>query len=257
MKISHTRQLNKYVYDVRLGARQIKAIYRGAQKIYPDSSARIHSLRLDITPWRSSREALYWEHALEAVTVHSDANRYIRLTVDRTYQLQSSGGTMPVATWKGGGQIEFPYGEGPCVQNVRLGDTATLRLCIPSMQSQPIGGNQPDTSTLSRIYPPVLPGTEARAFFTKGQKRVSTGIILYIVNNPGERVLLNRHQQQNGHCRVYRDWSYGYVESSPGETQTALHVQPLNPRGPWGGYFIYPSFNLTLRSRVIQITKEA
>lgn len=256
MKFSHGKLLNKYVYDVRLGTRQIKAIYRGTEKIYPDATSRIRSVRLDIAPWLGSRDALYWEHALEAVSVHSDANRYIRLTVDRSYQIQSSFGTYPVATWKGGGQIEFPYGEGPCAQNVRLGDTATLRLRIPSMQSQAIGGSQPDTSTVSRIYPPVLPGTEVRAFFTKGQKRVSTGAVIYIVNNPGERVLINRHQQQNGHCRVYRDWNYGWVESLPGENQTILHVRPLAPRGPWGGYFIYPAFDITLRARIIHITKE-
>lgn len=257
MKISTDSQLNKYVYDLRLGNLKVKTIFHGTDKIYPDSSARIHTLRLDIAPWQGTRDALYWEHALEAVSAYSDSSRYIRLTVDRTYQLQSSSGSYPVAVSKGGGLVEFPYGEGPCAQNVRLGDTATLRLRIPSIRSQSIGGNQPDTAPLSRLFPPVLPGTEARAYFTKGQKKVSTGVALTVVNNPGNRTLLQRHQQQDGHCRVSRDWSYGYVASLPGDTQSILRATPHQPRGPWGAYFVYPGFELTLRARIIQLTKES
>lgn len=42
-----------------------------------------------------------------------------------------------------------------------------------------------------------------------------------------------------------------------GDTQARLEVYPHQPRGGWGGYFIYPAASCSLTARIIQIVPEA
>lgn len=257
MKVSHKSVTNKQVYDARLGDRKVQAIYRGDVKIYPDASARIRQLRLDISGWAGTPEGSCWEQAIEAVSVHADATRYIRLTADRSYMVTNTYGTYPLASYQGGGLFQFSQGEGPLAQNLRLGDTASLYIRLPSLKSFSIGGTQEFNQPVSRLYPPCPSGTEVRGYFTKGQKRVSTGVRVVVESLPSGRVLLDRHQQQNGHCRGDYNWSYGWCGPVSGDTQVRLTVHPHQPRGGWGAYFVYPSASRPLTARIIQIIKES
>ncbi len=257
MKISYNNISGKQVYDARLGERKVQAIYRGDEKIYPDNSARIHQLRLDISGWAGTPEGSCWEQAIEAVSVHADATRYIRLTAERTYLVANTYGSYPLASYLGGGLFQFALGEGPLVQNLRLGDTAALQIRLPLLKSFSIGGDQEHNQPVSRLYPSCPSGTEVRGYFGKGQKRVSTGVRIVVESLPSGKPLLNRHQQQDGHCRGDYNWNYGQCGPIAGDTQVRLTVYPHQPRGGWGGYFIYPAAARTLTARIIQLIKEA
>lgn len=256
MKISHRRAAGKYVYDARLGDSRLRAIFLGDKKLYPDSSARIRMIRLDMGAWSGTLEGAYWNHALSAVSVASGAMQYIRMHADRTYQVQTSFGHYPLAVCTEGSCFTFAAGEGPLVQNIRLGDTAALRLQIPAMASQTIGGTQGNDSPVSHTYPASLPGTEVRCHFTKGQKRVSTGARVLIESRPSGTVLLDRYHQKNGHCRGSFDWNCGWIGPSGHDTQTFMTVWPVQARGPWGGYLLYPAVSVTLYARIIRIQPE-
>ncbi len=257
MKISHKTISGKQVYDARLGERKVQAIYRGNVKIYPDTAARLRQLRLDISGWAGTPEGALWEQALDAVSVHAEATRCIRLTAERTYMVASTYGAYPLASSLGGGLFQFAAGEGPLAQNLRLGDTLSLQIRLPSLKSFSIGGSQEHNQPVSRLYPPCPSGTEIRGYFTKGQKRVSTGVRLIVTSHPSGAVLLDRHQQQNGHCRGDYNWNYGWAGPVAGDTQTHLAVHPHQPRGGWGGYFVYPAASRTLTARIIQLIKES
>lgn len=257
MQISYQSATARQVYDARLGERRVKAIYRGNVKIYPDNAARIRQLRLDTSSWAGTPDGSCWEQALEAVSVHASSSRYIKLTADRSYMLNNTWGSYPLASSLGGGLFEFAFGEGPLLQNIRLGDTASLQIRLPSLHSLSIGGSQESSQPVSRVYPACPSGTEVRGYFWKGQKRVSTGVRIVITSLPSGRVLLERHQQQNGHCRGSYDWRYGWVGSADGDTQTRLDVYPHQPRGGWGAYFTYPAASCTLTARIINIVPEA
>lgn len=257
MKISHQTITAKQVYDARLGERKVKAIYRGDVQIYPDNAARIKQIRLDISAWAGTPEGSCWEQALEAVSVYSSSSRYIRITADRTYMVGSAYGAYPLASYHGAGLFQFAYNEGPLLQNLRLGDTASIQIRIPSLRGFSIGGTQEFDLPVSRLYPSCPSGTEVRGYFNKGQKKVSTGERIVMVSLPSGQVLLDRHQQQNGHCRGSYDWNYGWVGSAAGDTQVRLEVYPHQPRGGWGAYFIYPATACSLTTRIIQIVPEA
>lgn len=256
MKISWKKASGKQVYDVRLGTRPVKALYRGADKIYPDDSARIRSLRLDMAAWEGTLDGIYWATALDNVTVSADAARCIRLTADRSYMVGSTWGAYPLAEWMGSGLFRFQAGEGPLVRNVRLGDTAALRLRLGSCNSLSIGGSQGDDNPVSRLYPACPPGTIVRGYYTKGQKRVSTGADIIVESRPSGQILVNRHIQQDGHCRGSYDWPYAVIDPVPGDTEVLLTVRPHQARGPWGGYFTLPGLSRTQTARIIQITPE-
>ncbi|OLA87863.1 hypothetical protein [Akkermansia sp. 54_46] len=257
MKISYHSITARQVYDARLGENKVKAIYRGDVKIYPDNAARISQIRLDISAWSGTPDGSFWEQAIEAVSVYASTSRYIKMTADRTYMVGSTWGSYPLASYRGAGLFEFAYNEGPLLQNVRLGDSASLQIKLPSLKSFSIGGTQEFDQPVSRVYPACPSGTEVRGYFGKGQKRVSTGVRIVIVSLPSGQVLLDRHQQQNGHCRGSYDWNYGWVGSVAGDTQARLEVYPHQPRGGWGGYFIYPAASCSLTARIIQIVPEA
>lgn len=256
MKITHRTITGRQVYDARLGERKVKAIYRGDVKIYPDNAARIRQLRLDVSAWNTP-ESSCWQHALNAVAVHANSSRCVKLTADRSYMVGNTWGIYPLASYLGGGLFEFAYGEGPLAQNVRPGDTAAITLRLPSLPSDRIGGGQPDTRPVSRHDAPPLPGTEVRGYFSKGQKKISTGVAIRVESLPSGTLLVNRHQQQNGHVRGERNWHYGWIDPVAGDTQVLLTVTPHQPRGGWGGYFVYPAVARTLTARIIQITREA
>lgn len=257
MKISHKAASGKQVYDARLGERKVQKIYRGEEQIYPDNSARVRQLRLDISAWAGTPEGSCWEQAIEAVSVHADTSRYIRLTADRAYLVGNTYGSYPLAAYLGGGLFQFSAGEGPLVRNLRLGDAAALQIRLPRLKSFSIGGDQEHNRPVSRLYPSCPSGTEARGYFGKGQKRVSTGVRLVVESLPSGKILMNRHQQQNGHCRGDYNWNYGWCGPVAGDTQARLTVYPHQPRGGWGGYFIYPAAARTLTARIIQLIKES
>lgn len=257
MKISHRNAAGKYIYDARLGERPLRAICLGGKQLYPDNAARIRLLRLDMGAWHGTVEGAYWRHALEAVSAASGPMQYIRLQADRSYQVQTTFGHYPLASCTDWSCFTFAAGEGPLVQNIRLGDSTSLRLQIPAFASQSIGGTQGDDSPVSHAYPACLPGTEVRCHFTKGQKRVSTGARVLMESRPSGAVLLDRYHQKNGHCRGSYDWNCGWVGPWGNDTQALMTVWPVQARGPWGGYLLYPSVSLTLYARIIQIQPEA
>ena len=257
MRISFRAAANRYVYDARLGERKVQAIYYGDKKVYPDASARVRMLRLDMGGWAGTVEGNCWARALEAVSIAADASRHIRLTAGRTYSVQTAYGSYPAAAWLGEGRFEFAYGEGPLAQSLRLGDTATLRLQIPALYTAPIGGTEGNNDAVTAVYPSCLPDTEVRCFFTKGQKKVSTGARIRLESLPSGTALMDRHQQQNGHCRGSYDWNCGWVGSVCGDTQVRMTVWPHQARGPWGGYFISPAISCTLTARIIQMQTES
>ncbi|SEH97266.1 hypothetical protein [Akkermansia glycaniphila] len=257
MKISFGAAVNRYVYDARLGERRVQAVYYGTRKVYPDAAARVRMIRLDMGGWAGTPEGNCWARALEAVSIAADGSRHIRLTAGRTYSVQSAYGSYPAAAWLGDGRFEFAHGEGPLAQGLRLGDTATLRLLVPALTTAAIGGTEGDNGEVAAVYAACLPETEVRGYFTKGQKKVSTGVRVRLESLPSGAVLMDRHQQQNGHCRGSYDWNYGWAGPVWGDTQVRLTVWPHQARGPWGGYLISPAISRTLSARIIQMQTEA
>lgn len=257
MKAALSAIPDKYIYSAYVGDRPLASIYHGKEKIWPDNSQRVTRMTLDIAALAGTLNGTYWTLALEAIETGCNAQKFIRLTADRTYNVNKTFGTYPLVYYQGNGTFSFIDQQGPIARNVRPGLTVKMRLVIPSRASMRIGGDQPNIWPVSHHYPPLLPGTVARGYFSKGQKKVSTGAALRVESQPSGIVQLNMHQQQNGHCRGYRDWSYGTLDPIAGDTQILLTVTPHQPRGSWGGYFVYPNYNVTFNLKILRIETTA
>lgn len=243
---------DKYVYSSYLGKMPLASIYQGTVKIWPDNAQRITRITLDVASLDRTLNGVYWQLALDAVDTGCTASKFIRLTCDRTYNVNHTYGSYPIVYHMGNGEFSFLNGQGPLARNVHIGNTVPISLVIPGRDSIHTGGL--DNVTVSYDYPPCIPGTKVRGYFNKGRKRVSTGVRLKITSLPSSKTLLDRHQQQNGHGRGNRDWEYGSIGYIPGETGVRLTVTPHQPvGGAWGGYFRYPAFRVTLHLSILRI----
>lgn len=263
MKVTLGDKKRKFVYDVLFGERHVNRIMYAGRKIWPDESERVATMSLDMSVLEDSVEGVYWMHALTAVSSASSDECYMLLRAGgRDYMLQTTFDKWKKATYSAG-TVDF-LGDGPMRESLRIGDTVTVQLVMPQRQSTIIGGDQLGYEGYQWVnysigryvtgdYPPTIPNTSVRGFFSKGQKEVSTGTRIMVTDSNGE-VLVDRHIQQNGHGRAFLNWDYGTVGYSPGSSGVVLTVVPHLARGPWGGYFVYPAFSQTINLTVIGLT---
>lgn len=244
---------DKYVYSACHGDRPLASIYHGKEKIWPDNSQRVTRMTLDVATLDGTLNGACWLLALASINTGIGARQFIRLTADRVYNVNKTFGSYPLSYYEGNGNFSFLDQQGPLARNVSPGGTVQMRLVIPCGESLKIGGTQGNNDPVSMDYYPCIPGTTVRGYFTKGQKKVSTGVRIQVFNLPSQDLLLDRHQQQNGHCRGDRNWEYGTFGYIPGSTGVRLTVYPHQARGPWGGYFTYPAFNVTFNLKILRI----
>lgn len=243
---------DKYIYSAYLGEQPLASIYHGKEKIWPDNSQRVTRMTLDVATLEGTVNGAYWTLALDAVATGCKAQQFVRITADRVYNINNTYGTYAMAYYNGNGEIAFVGGQGPLARNVRPGTHIPVRLVIPSRDSIKIGGT--NNTTVSKDYPPCIPGSTVRGYFGKGRKKVSSGVRVKVEQLPSGQILLDRHQQQNGHRRGDYNWQYGTMDYIPGSTGLRLTVSPHQPVGPpWGGYFNYPAFNVTFSLKILRI----
>ena len=256
---------DKYIYSVYLGDRPLSSIYQGHNKIWPDNANRITAITLDTSRLPGSIDGAYWEHALRAIASGATPSRFIRLTSGRVYSINSPYATYPVAWYEGNGRISYPYQTGPLANSLKEGDNVTLQLVIPGFDSIRITGTQaegqhqiynPANKTLTYTYPPAIPGTIVRRFFSKGQKKISTGVRTMVQSFPSGAILHDAYRQQNGHGRGnYDENAYPgeWLAYAPRDTHVRLTVWPHQARGDWGGYLRYPAVNRKLTLKILRI----
>lgn len=257
---------DKYIYTACVGAQALKYIYRGTDKIWPDNANRITAITLDITALENTINGAYWALALQAIASGTTPSRCIKLTSGgRTYCLNTTYSTYPVAYYEGNGRITYPHQTGPLSNTLKPGDNIILQLVIPTFDSLRVTGTQedgaggiytPGNKTLQHTYTPAIPGTIVRRYFNKGQKKVSTGVRTQIQSQPSGTILHDSYRQQNGHGRAgYDENAYPgeAITYHPGDTTAHITVWPHQARGNWGGYLRYPAFNHNFTLKILSI----
>lgn len=263
MKVTLGAQQRKFVYDVRFGERPVRRIMYGGLQIWPDETARVAKMSVDMSAFDGTLDGAYWLHAIDAVQAGSNGSCHMLMRAGgRDYMIQTTYDSWKRAVYSAG-NIDF-LGDGPMREKLRIGDRVTVKLVIPQRQTAYVKGGQDgymgyvwdnyeNENWLSCECLPTIPNTSVRGFFTKGQKKVSTGNRIIVIASTGQW-LLDRHIQQDGHGRGYHDRAYGTVGFCSGSTKTTLRSVPHMARGAWGAYMNSPAFNRTVEMTVTGLT---
>lgn len=258
MKITHNQLHDAFVLEVDLGEVPVWEFDYGEVKLYPDTESGVRQAKFRV-PEVGSADWCYFVHAFNTVQreVSPECNMILRVA-GREYSLFGALDGLPAASMTREGLVSFPEGCAPSLQALSGGASASLSVTLPQVRSVSIGGNQGRNEAVSGVFSPIIPGTEVRGFFYKGQKRVSTGNAIRVCL-PDGTVLLDKHMQQNGHGRGYQDWLWGVLQTAA--VEVSLRVVPHQPRGPWGGYLVYPevrrSFSLPVEGVVFRQEDDA
>lgn len=248
MKITHAGLKDAFVLEVDLGDVPVWEVDYGEVQLYPDTATGVKRAKFR-APEYGSEDWCRFIHSLNMARREcSDKCNIVLRVAGREYSLFGSVNGLPAAQMSNEGYVTFPDGHVPSLQELGDGASAALYVTIPQAKSASIGGNQAGYAGMERanelngcyvtgVYSPVIKGSEVRGYFTKGQKKVSTGERIVVTAADGA-TLINSHKQQNGHKRGYSDWSWGEFDRSV--ISATMTVIPHMARGPWGGYFIYP-----------------
>lgn len=255
MKITLNKLKDAFVLEADIGEVPVWEVDYGETKLYPDTETGVKQAKFRV-PERGTEDWCYFIHSWNAVNRECSPTCNIILRVaGQEYSLFGSVNGLPVAQMTQEGLVTFPDGHVPTLQELSLGAEAVLLARVPEMKSSSVGGNLAgyesgaDTNMrwgkyAEKEYTPIIAGTLVHGYFTKGQKKVSTGDRV-IVTEPDGNVLMDNHMQQNGHRRGYYDWTFGTIGVT--REKATLKVIPHQARGLWGGYFVYPAFNRQFR----------
>ena len=263
MKLTLGDTRRAYVYGIRVGETSVKRVMYAGKKIWPDYSDRIRTMTLDMEPLAGTQDELYWRAALSAVEAQSSEACHVRLTAGgRPYNLQSTYGSWALARF-GFGTVSFDR-DGPYREYLRVGDSVRVELVIPARRSAQLyndgssgqataSANEAAGSWMEGQFDPPTDGTAIHGFFSKWQKKVSTGVLIRVWDDAGKE-LFGLSRQLNGHGRSSQDWVYGTLNYMPGVEAVKMRVVSHQARGPWGAYLLYPAFRRTFSLRVTHLT---
>ena len=262
MRVTHGRFAREYVYDLRLGKRQVKRLMRGGVQLWPTAEERVGTVALDLTLPDGTLDGAYWEHALELVGLASSEVCHVRvLAGGREYNLQSTYGVWNRCVLRHG---VLDFGDkGPLVQALRVGDDVVMEAVVPLHEGVHVAAGE-NASADGDTGLPWLPGTGLRVVVYKGRKRESAGCRFEVVGLPSGVVHVAGYGQKNGHCRgryeamvyaagmgcingVVERWDDGFAEGDVG----------VKVRGGWyyaGSGELVPVFPAFKRRWVFKVT---
>lgn len=226
----HNRSMfRRYVRHVDLGELGVNEVWHGDTMLYPENTSLIYKLQV-ITPKAGTLEWAYWLHAVRAVTYSNnlyDSNAQMQLEgISDQYWL---GANRPTGLYQASiaedGWITFRTDEGPCVSDIRDGDTLTISANIQEHYDVPHTSGEQDVESSARWFNPYLPGTFLKLWWGKGQKKKSAGVRYAVNGYPSNTQMIAGAGQKNGHGRGITV----YAEAYP----TACHV--CNTSNPASG----------------------
>lgn len=170
------RYRRRYVYDVRLGSREVKAVYVGRTKVWPTISDLAKRVTLGAL---EGEDAAYWHHAIGAlrgdyalagekalISAHVClAGKWFDLILK-----DDACPSYPLATFDGG-TLELGD-KGAPVAGVAVGDEALVQVRIPEHYTNSFVSPSENKGFTQRWHTRWLPGTRFQYDHYKGQKRV-------------------------------------------------------------------------------------
>lgn len=135
MRVTFGQFKRRFVYNIKVGDKQVKRVMWNGQQIWPGEEERVRSISLDTSGLDGTVDAKYWIHAINAVAGVSSPNCYVGFRIaERPYCVNSTYNGTALAKFSLG---ELDFGEdGPLLQDVRVGDELVLTAVIPELEGE-------------------------------------------------------------------------------------------------------------------------
>lgn len=206
MRISQGRFKRRYVYDVRLGTRAVRAVYYGGQKIWPTLNDLAERVTLAAP---QGIEGAYWQHAIGVLQGEYEllssffekagvpiahccvAGKWFNLELR-----DAACPAYPLAKYDSGTLVLGA--NGVPVSAVSVGDEVLIQVKIPKHYTKSFKSPSEDEGISQRWYTRWLPGTRFVYTHYKGQKKVNAWAGGKVVGEKSRQTYFDSPLHQHG-----------------------------------------------------------
>lgn len=218
MRITAGKLVRRYVYDARLGERNVSALYLDGRKIWPTLSDTVKSCVLDVAAVEGSLDWAYWLHALDAVgKLGAGKECYVKLTAGgREYMLGGTYGHWYEAEYDGRATVKFGD-NGALWEKLQPGDEVEVEMRVPARESGSMASVS--AATAEEVFSlPWLPGTGLAFTVGKGRKKTNADWDFTVAGQGSGTLHIDGAARITGHKRG--DWATVVYARKMGVHQT-------------------------------------
>lgn len=268
MRITQGSFRRRYLYDVRLGSRAVRAVYYGGRKIWPTLNDLAERVTVAIP---QGLEGAYWHHAIAMLNgnyafteigVQQPFSAYACIA-GKWFNLVRWDATLPAFPLAGYEAGTLVLGDnGVPMADVAIGGEVLVQVSIPEHQTNSFESPDENVAVNQLWYTRFLPGTSFLYDHNKGQKRVCPWADGYVQGvKSGKMYFLAERHNHEGH---YRADSTGLHWGTPVAYQNQPDYDDDTFRvvlNVWGSsrvkqcYMVFPAFARTFRFKITDIVR--